>query len=165
LEIEGGVISSLMQKRFRPKPAEITSHSTMREQPQVETEAAPQLFDNWSIRRAREFLQAMLEGELDEVLDRSGYAPWGHCSGARRARHSYCARWQVVIYAGGAIAGGRQPLSTQAQATRRERCELIRARTGEGRKHASSPWCACAEEVPPVTVITATRRHARSVAI
>src|SRR6202043_1963080 len=61
----------------------MTSHSTMREQPQLETEAAAQLFDNWfdpieaGLRdRAREFLQAMLEGELD----RSRYA--------RRAKRS-----------------------------------------------------------------------------
>src|SRR5204862_3694087 len=46
-----------------------------------------QLFDNWfdpieaGLRdRAREFLQAMLEAELDEVLDRSRYA--------RRAKRS-----------------------------------------------------------------------------
>jgi putative transposase len=59
----------------------MTSHSTMREQPQLETEAAVPLFDNWfdpieaGLRdRAREFLQAMLEGELDEVLERSRYA-------------------------------------------------------------------------------------------
>jgi putative transposase len=65
----------------------MTSHSTMREQPQLETEAAAQLFDNWfdpieaGLRdRAREFLQAMLEGELAEVLDRSRYA--------RRAKRS-----------------------------------------------------------------------------
>jgi hypothetical protein len=51
----------------------------MREQPQLETEAAAQLFDNWfdpieaGLRdRAREFLQAMLEGELDQVLDEQG---------------------------------------------------------------------------------------------
>ena len=65
----------------------MTSHSTMREQPQSETEAAVPLFDNWfdpieaGLRdRAREFLQAMLEGELDEMLDRSRYA--------RRAKRS-----------------------------------------------------------------------------
>ena len=65
----------------------MTSHSTMREQPHLETEAAAQLFDNWfdpieaGLRdEAREFLQAMLEGELDEVLDRSRYA--------RRAKRS-----------------------------------------------------------------------------
>ena len=53
----------------------------MPEQPQSETEAAVHLFDNWfdpieaGLRdRAREFLQAMLEAELDQVLERSRYA-------------------------------------------------------------------------------------------
>src|SRR5947209_9694783 len=65
----------------------MTSHSTTPDQPQSETETAVQLFDNWfdpieaGLRdRAREFLQAMLEAELDEVLDRSRYA--------RRAKRS-----------------------------------------------------------------------------
>jgi len=65
----------------------MTSHSTTPDQPQSETETAVQLFDNWfdpieaGLRdRAREFLQAMFEGELDEVLDRSRYA--------RRAKRS-----------------------------------------------------------------------------
>ena len=65
----------------------MTSHSTMPDQPQSETETAGQLFDNWfdpieaGLRdRAREFLQAMLEADLDEVLDRSRYA--------RRAKRS-----------------------------------------------------------------------------
>ena len=73
----------------------MTSHSTMLEQPQLETEAAAQLFDNWfdpieaGLRdRAREFLQAMLEGELDEVLDRSRYA--------RRAKRSADASERMV---------------------------------------------------------------------
>jgi putative transposase len=77
----------------------MTSHSTMREQPQLETEAAAQLFDNWfdpieaGLRdRAREFLQAMLEGELDEVLDRSRYA--------RRAKRSADASERMVGVAG-----------------------------------------------------------------
>jgi transposase-like protein len=59
----------------------------MPDQPQSETETAVQLFDNWfdpieaGLRdRAREFLQAMLEADLDEVLDRSRYA--------RRAKRS-----------------------------------------------------------------------------
>src|SRR5882724_12628262 len=59
----------------------MTSHNTMPDQPQSETETAVYLFDNWfdpieaSLRdRAREFLQAMLEGELDLVLARSHYA-------------------------------------------------------------------------------------------
>jgi len=84
LEIEGGVISSLVQQAI---PAEaggdyaMTSHSTMPEQLQSQSETAVHLFDNWfdpieaGLRdRAREFLQAMLETELDEVLDRSRYA-------------------------------------------------------------------------------------------
>src|SRR5947208_6531836 len=65
----------------------MTSHSTIPNEPQSETETAAQLFDNWfdpieaGLRdRAREFLQAMFEGELDEVLDRSRYA--------RRAKRS-----------------------------------------------------------------------------
>ena len=65
----------------------MTSHSTMPDQPQSETETAVQLFDNWfdpieaGLRdRAREFLQAMLEAEPDELLDRSRYA--------RRAKRS-----------------------------------------------------------------------------
>ena len=62
----------------------MTSHSTMPDQPQSETETAVHLFDNWfdpieaGLRdRAREFLQAMFEGELDEVLDRSRYVRRG----------------------------------------------------------------------------------------
>ena len=62
----------------------MTSHSTIPDQPQSETETALHLFDNWfdpieaGLRdRAREFLQAMFEGELDEVLDRSRYVRRG----------------------------------------------------------------------------------------
>ena len=59
----------------------MTSHSTTPCLPQSEIETAEQLFDTWfdpievGLRdRARTFLQAMLEGELDEVLARSRYA-------------------------------------------------------------------------------------------
>jgi putative transposase len=59
----------------------MTSDSTTPCVPQSETETAENLFDNWfdpieaGLRdRAREFLQAMLEAELDEVLARSRYA-------------------------------------------------------------------------------------------
>src|SRR5438105_4161065 len=65
----------------------MTSPSTTPWLPQSEIETAEHLFDNWfdpieaGLRdRAREFLQAMLEAELDEVLDRSRYA--------RRAKRS-----------------------------------------------------------------------------
>src|SRR5216683_2959721 len=59
----------------------MTSHSTTPCLPQSEIETTGQLFDNWfdpieaGLRdRAREFLQALLEAELDEVLARSRYA-------------------------------------------------------------------------------------------
>src|SRR5437667_7198718 len=59
----------------------MTSNSTTPCLPQSEIETAVHLFDNWfdpieaGLRdRAREFLQAMLEGELDLVLARSHYA-------------------------------------------------------------------------------------------
>ena len=59
----------------------MTSHSTTPCVPQSEIETAEQLFDNWfnpieaGLRdRARDFLQAMLEGELDRMLARSRYA-------------------------------------------------------------------------------------------
>jgi putative transposase len=59
----------------------MTSHSTTTDQPQCQTETASYLFDNWfdpieaNLRdRAREFLQAMLEAELEVALGRSRYA-------------------------------------------------------------------------------------------
>jgi len=59
----------------------MTSDITTACLPQSETETSGPLFDNWFdpieavLRdRAREFLQAMLEAELDEVLARSRYA-------------------------------------------------------------------------------------------
>jgi hypothetical protein len=65
----------------------MTSHSRTPYWPQLETETAESLFDNWfdpieaGLRdRARDFLQEMLEAELDEVLARSRYA--------RRAKRS-----------------------------------------------------------------------------
>jgi transposase-like protein len=59
----------------------MTSHTTTPFLPQSEIETAEQLFDNWfdpieaGLRdRVREFLQAMLEAELEGVLSRSRYA-------------------------------------------------------------------------------------------
>jgi putative transposase len=58
----------------------MTNHITTGCLPQLETKATAELFDNWfdpveaGLRdRAREFLQAMLESELDDVLGRSRY--------------------------------------------------------------------------------------------
>ena len=65
----------------------MTSHTTIADEPQSESQTAVHFFDHWfdpieaGLRdRAREFLHAMLEAELDEVLDRSRYA--------RRAKRS-----------------------------------------------------------------------------
>ena len=62
----------------------MTSHITTSCLPQSDTETAGQLFDKWfdpieaGLRaQAREFLQALLEAELDEVLARSRYARRG----------------------------------------------------------------------------------------
>src|SRR5260370_20357020 len=59
----------------------MTSVTTKPDSSQPQTETAVHLFDNWfdpieaGLRdRAREFLQAMLQGELDLVLARSRYA-------------------------------------------------------------------------------------------
>jgi hypothetical protein len=59
----------------------MTNVTTKPDSSQPQTETAVHLFDNWfdpieaGLRdRAREFLQAMLEGELDMVLARSHYA-------------------------------------------------------------------------------------------
>src|SRR5690242_18464191 len=58
----------------------MTSHITTPCLPQSEIETTGELFDNWfdpieaGLRdRAREFLQAMFEAELDEMLARSRY--------------------------------------------------------------------------------------------
>jgi hypothetical protein len=84
LENEGGVISSLVQQAipaFAGGDHAMTNNSTIPCLPQSEIETAGHLFDNWfdpieaGLRdRAREFLQAMLEAELDESLARSRYA-------------------------------------------------------------------------------------------
>jgi putative transposase len=90
LEIEGGVISSLVQQAipaFAGGDHAMTSNSTTAYLPQSEIETAEHLFDNWfdpieaGLRdRAREFLQAMFEAELDGSLARSRYV--------RRAKRS-----------------------------------------------------------------------------
>jgi hypothetical protein len=49
----------------------MTSHNTTPCLPQSKIETAEHLFDNWF---ASEFLQAMLEAELDKVVARSLYA-------------------------------------------------------------------------------------------
>src|SRR6266487_5819215 len=92
LENEGGVISSLDQqanpaltRRGRSRHDE-PYHDAFGAASEIETEEY--LFDNWldpietGLRnRSRDFLQAMFEGELNEVLARSRY-----CRGVKRSR-------------------------------------------------------------------------------
>jgi transposase-like protein len=85
----------------------MTSNSTCSYVPQSETETAPNLFDNWfdpieaGLReRVREFIQAMIEGELDKALSRPRYArrarlPSGEtqdAAGATGHRHGHRSR-------------------------------------------------------------------------
>src|SRR3984893_10475112 len=91
----------------------MTSHITTPCLPQSKIETTGQLFDNWfdpieaGLRdRAREFLQAMFEAELEEVLARSRYArhakPSSSDSEAAAAvtghRHGHRSR-SLMIYA------------------------------------------------------------------
>jgi hypothetical protein len=111
----------------------MTSHSTMPNQPQSETETAVHLFDNWFdpieavLRdRARDFLQAMFEAELDEVLDRSRYV--------RRAERmqlptgSYLRASVAPAYSRMAAILGAKPCAAWRQAHRRRSKELERSR-------------------------------------
>jgi hypothetical protein len=99
LENEGGVISSLDQQanpaltRRRRSRHDEPYHEALLPQSEIETEEY--LFDNWfdpieaGLRdRTRDFLQAMFEGELDEVLARSRY-----CRGVKRSRGG----WQECV--------------------------------------------------------------------
>ena len=85
----------------------MTSHSTTPCLPQSETDTAEHLFDNWfdpieaGLRdRVREFIHAMVEGELDMALSRPRYArhaksPNGEAEGAVGAtghRHGHRSR-------------------------------------------------------------------------
>ncbi len=85
----------------------MTSNSTCTYVPQSETETAPNLFDNWfdpieaGLReRVREFIQAVIEGELDKALSRPRYArrarlPSGEtqdAAGATGHRHGHRSR-------------------------------------------------------------------------
>jgi putative transposase len=129
LEFEGGVISSLVQQAI---PAHaggdyaMTSHSTTSCLPQSETETAEYVFDCWfdpieaGLRdRAREFLQAMLEAELDEVLARSRYARRGKPAvgdgkavGVRGHRHGHRSRTLLGTFGRMEIAMPRARLDT-----------------------------------------------------
>ncbi|HEX5507607.1 MAG TPA: IS256 family transposase [Pseudolabrys sp.] len=110
--------------------------------PQSEIERAEQLFDNWfdpieaGLReRAREFLQAMFEAELDEVLARSRYArrarpASGDSEGARAAtghRHGHRPRSLLGTFGKVEIAVPRARLDTSDGKTTEWKSGALRA--------------------------------------
>jgi len=120
----------------------MTSHSTMPDHPQLEIETAVPLFDNWfdpieaGLRdRAREFLQAMLEGELDEVLERSRYARRRKRSsgasqvlqGATGHRHGHRSRTLLGTFGQLKIEVPRARLDTSDGKTTEWKSQVLRA--------------------------------------
>jgi putative transposase len=120
----------------------MTSHITTPCLPQVETEATAELFDSWfdpveaGLRdRAREFLQAMLEAELDEVLGRSRYVrratPSRKASekmaGVAGHRHGHRSRSLLGTFGKMEIAMPRARLNTADGKTSEWKSGLLRA--------------------------------------
>ena len=110
--------------------------------PQSETGAAEQLFDNWfdpieaGLRdRAREFLQSMLEAELDEVLARTRYvrrakpceSDSGVASGIAGHRHGHRPRSLLGTFGPVEIAVPRARLNTPDGKTREWKSQSLRA--------------------------------------
>jgi hypothetical protein len=86
----------------------MTNVTTKPDSSQPQTETAVHLFDNWfdpieaGLRdRAREFLQAMLEGELDMVLARS------HSLAVRSRRAAMRREWSAPLVTATATGRGR----------------------------------------------------------
>ena len=120
----------------------MTNHSTTPSLQQSEIETAGHLFDNWfdpieaGLRdRAREFLQAMLEAELDEVLDRSRYArrakrPSGDLeatAGATGHRHGHRSRTLLGTFGQQKIEVPRARLDTPDGKTTEWKSQALRA--------------------------------------
>ena len=119
----------------------MTSDITTRLLPQSEIETTGHLFDNWfdpietGLRdRAREFLQAMLEAELDEVLARSRYArraqPGGdaeEATGLSGHRHGHRSRSLLGTFGKVEIAVPRARLNTPEGKTTEWKSRALRA--------------------------------------
>lgn len=120
----------------------MTSHSTTAFLPQSEIETAEHLFDNWfdpietGLRdRAREFLQAMFEAELDEALARSRYARRGKRSsddsqeavGVSGHRHGHRSRSLLGTFGRMEIAMPRARLNTTDGKTTEWKSRTLRA--------------------------------------
>jgi len=120
----------------------MTSNSTCTYVPQSETETAPNLFDNWfdpievGLReRVREFIQAMIEGELDEALSRPRYArraklPSGEtqdAAGATGHRHGHRSRSLLGSFGQAKIDVPRARLNTPDGKTTEWKSQALRA--------------------------------------
>jgi putative transposase len=119
----------------------MTSNSTTACLPQSEIETAEHLFDNWfdpieaGLRdRVREFLHAMLEGELDMVLSRPRYGrskpSSGDCEGAVGAsghRHGHRSRSLLGSFGQVEIAVPRARLNTADGKTTEWKSRTLRA--------------------------------------
>jgi transposase-like protein len=120
----------------------MTSHSTTPLLPQSEIEGSGQLFDTWfdpievSLRdRVRDFLQAMLEAELDEALGRSRYVrraplPRGDSETAAAVTgHRHGHRWRSLLGTFGKveIAVPRARLNTSDGRTTEWKSRALRA--------------------------------------
>jgi transposase-like protein len=120
----------------------MTSHSTTPLLPQSEFEGSGQLFDTWfdpievSLRdRVRDFLQAMLEAELDEALGRSRYVrraplPRGDSESAAAVtghRHGHRSRALLGTFGKVEIAVPRARLNTSDGRTTEWKSRALRA--------------------------------------
>jgi putative transposase len=120
----------------------MTSHSTTPILPQSELETAEHLFDNWfdpieaCLRdRARDFLQAMLESELDDVLARSRYARRGKppsgdaedAAGITGHRHGHRSRSLLGTFGKVEIEVPRARLNAPGGKTREWKSQALRA--------------------------------------
>jgi putative transposase len=142
LEIEGGVISSLVQQAipaFAGGDHAMTSNSTTTCLRQSEIDTGEHLFDNWfdpieaGLRdRAREFLQAMLEAELEETLARSRYARHakrsnGDSEEAAGHRHGHRSRTLLGTFGQVEMAVPRARLNTPDGKTTEWKSRTLRA--------------------------------------
>jgi putative transposase len=145
LEIEGGVISSLVQQAipaFAGGDHAMTSNSTTACLPQSEIETAEHVFDNWfdpieaGLRdRVRELIQAMIEGELDGVLSRPRYARRGkppdgepqEVAGPTGHRHGHRLRSLLGSFGQVNIAMPRARLNTPDGKTTEWKSQTLRA--------------------------------------
>jgi len=120
----------------------MTSHITTPFLPQSESDRTGHLFDNWfdpievCLReRARDFLQAMLEAELDEVLARSRYARGGKpasgdsedAAAVTGHRHGHRTRSLLGTFGQVKVAVPRARLNTPDGRTKEWKSQALRA--------------------------------------